>query len=178
MTNDLDQAMEAPLEHAGGVQEGDIGDNKPVVTVMRNGTLRGPGGRFLSGPSEEYKLIPRGDSVTAAAKAKKRWDDAEEAARVRLPAVANSDELIGAGIDLRATSAEDAWGAGVAEVYKGSLLAANTRPQDSARALAFVGKATGMYRPQERNVQQVALQQVVVTGGRQLDAIEGEWEEG
>ena len=152
MTNDLDQASEAPLEREGGVHE----------------IVRGEKGHFAPGykPPTAITTSERGRELRL-----RRMDKAAQEARKAIVEAAQAGGI-------NANTPAEAWGAAIGEVYKGAIAIGMDKPHDAARSLSFVGKATELMRPQERNVQQVALQQVVVTGGRQLDAIEGEWEEG
>jgi hypothetical protein len=126
------------------------------------------GGRFAPGfkPPTAITTSERGRELRL-----RRMDKAAQEARKAIVEAAQAGGI-------SANSPAEAWGAAVGEVYKGAVAIGTDRPHDAARSLAFVGKATELMRPQERNVQQVALQQVVVTGGRSLETIEGEWEDG
>lgn len=107
------------------------------VTVLANGTLRGPGGRFLPG------VVPTNALTSERAREiqLKRWEKTERAARDAMVKKAQEG-----GLNSTHT-APQAFGEAVGEVYAGALANAVDRPYDASRALKFVGQAAGLLRP-------------------------------
>ena len=181
MTPSTESNPEADPVPAGGVPKvGDIIDGKVVVDPRK--MLRDDRGRWLPGQRPTTGIVP-GDTARASAMAKRLHEKRAIAARnaladraaerglARSP-VAAAGLLAGMAFEgaLSGFSGDKVVNADGSEWYR-----VDRRGGVAAGTLAL--KLADMM-PQERNVQQVALQQVVVTGGRQLDAIEGEWEEG
>ena len=144
---------------------GNVADPTREPLTLKNGSKKDPkSGKFLPGAKPDTAFTKE----SARAAAEKRWEAAKQAALAEVE-----------------DRGPNAWGKAVGAVFDGSVRIADKRPENAAKALAWVGAQTGLGAPVERegnravvavqvNVSSAAPAQVYRIAAAAGEVVEGE----